>query len=120
MTPGKAIRKQCVECVGGNMPEVKNCGGDKMIGQGDKNGQCFFYPYRMGRGRPSVKTIRKFCLECMGGSHKLVADCATGSCPLHPFRFGTNPNYPKGERSFPLEERARGPFIPTGQRLEAG
>ncbi len=92
MTPLKAIRKFCIRCVG-NAASVNKCGGDKMLGQGDPKGQCWFYPYRMGRGRPSVKIIRKNCLECMGGSRKLVADCGPfGDCPLHIFRFGTNPN----------------------------
>jgi hypothetical protein len=64
-----------------------------MIGTGgDENNVCFFFPYRLGYGRPSVKTIRKFCVECMGGSNALMRGCANGNCPLHPFRFGTNPN----------------------------
>ena len=63
-----------------------------MYGQGDENGQCWLYLYRMGRGRPSIKTIRKHCLECMGGSYKLVSQCGERDCPLHEFRFGTNPN----------------------------
>lgn len=101
--PGQAIRKQCVECVGNEPGGVKNCGGHAMYGdQGDKNGQCWFYPYRMGRGRPSVKTIRNFCLECMGGSYKLVENCSTFHCPLYVFRFGTNPNYPIRKQGFPV------------------
>jgi hypothetical protein len=91
MSPLKAIRKFCVQCAGA-AGEVKTCGGDKMLGQGDPKGQCWFYPYRIGRGRPSVKTIRKHCLECMGGSRKLVAQCASFYCPVYCFRFGNNPN----------------------------
>lgn len=90
-TPKQAIRRQCVECVQSPY-EVENCGGDRMIGQGDENNVCYFWPYRNGMGRPSVKIIRKFCLECMGGNKSLVADCTTKDCPVHPFRFGTNPN----------------------------
>ena len=91
MTPLKAIRKLCVACVG-SPSEVEGCRGDKCLGgQGDENGVCYFFPYRMGRGRPSVKTIRKLCLECMGGSYKLVAECITVDCPVHIYRFGTNP-----------------------------
>ena len=103
MTPGKAIRKLCVECVG-STHEVKNCGGNTMLGQGDKTGQCWLYPYRTGRGRPSVKTIRKHCLECMGGSYKFVAKCQNYNCPLHKFRFGLNPNY--GCRKKPVQKVA--------------
>lgn len=51
MTPGQAIRKQCVECVGNEPKEVKNCGGHAMYGdQGDENNVCWFYPYRLGQG----------------------------------------------------------------------
>ena len=75
MTPGKAIRKVCVGCVG-SAHEVRDCGGDKCSnGQSDENGACYFYQHRMGAGRPSVKNIRKFCLECMGGRRQLVSEC---------------------------------------------
>jgi len=85
MTPLQAIRKVCVACVDSPFL-VKHCGGDQCLnGHGDENGQCYFFPYRDGKGRPSVKLIRKFCVECMG-STRLVAEC-----PLHEYRFGTNP-----------------------------
>jgi hypothetical protein len=91
MTPLKAIRKVCVNCVGSSN-EVKDCGGDKCVGrQGDNGGACYFHPYRKGRGRPSVKLIRQFCLECMGGSKRLVKECQSEDCPLHRYRFGKNP-----------------------------
>ena len=90
-TPKQAVRRQCVICVG-SAYEVENCGGDQMIGQGDEKNVCYFWPYRNGDGRPSVKVIRKFCLECMGGNRRFVAECTTTSCAVHPFRFGTNPN----------------------------
>jgi hypothetical protein len=102
VTPLKAIRKFCIQCVG-TAGEVKKCGGDKMLGQGDPNGQCWFYPYRMGRGRPSVKTIRKHCLECTGGSRKLVAQCIDFDCPVYIFRFGRNPNRCRNEANSPVE-----------------
>jgi len=90
VTPLTAIRKVCVECVG-SAYDVEHCGGDRCLGgQGDRGGICYFWKYRMGRGRPSVKTIRKFCLECMGESRKLVAECDT-DCVLHSYRFGRNP-----------------------------
>lgn len=90
-TPKTRARGFCVQCVGSPY-EVDTCGGHAMLGQGDKNGVCFFYPYRNGKGRPSVKLIRKMCLECMGGSYKLVAECPSSDCPLFEYRFGTNPN----------------------------
>ncbi len=90
MTPLQSIRKACVACVC-SVYEVKDCGGDECLGgQGDENGVCYLFSFRLGRGRPSVKTIRRFCLECMGGSSKLVAECKS-DCPLHPYRFGKNP-----------------------------
>jgi len=93
LTPGIAIRKHCLACVGG-AAEVHNCGGDHLLlGQGDKNRHCYFYAFRLGRGRPSVKLIRKFCLECQGGHRNFVAECENCDCPLHRYRFGTNPAY---------------------------
>jgi len=91
MTPLKAIRKVCVACVC-KPSQVHKCGGNRCLeGVGDENGVCYFYPYRMGKGRPSVKLIRKYCLECMGGSKRLVAECRSEECPLHQYRFGKNP-----------------------------
>ena len=90
MTPLEAIRKVCIACVGSPY-DVANCGGNKCInGQGGENEACYFFPFRLGKGRPSVKTIRKFCLECMDGSSKLVAECGS-DCPLRQYRFGKSP-----------------------------
>jgi hypothetical protein len=52
---------------------------------------CLFHPYRMGRGRPSVKTIRKFCLECMGNTPSFVRECDTADCNCYSYRMGKNP-----------------------------
>ncbi len=101
MTPGEAIHRKCVECVGSGHA-VQNCDGDKMIGgQGDKNGVCYLFPYRLGRGRPSVKIIKKECFQCQGGSktrtvqpdevYKGVKFCLSPKCPLYPFRMGKSP-----------------------------
>ena len=92
MTPGEAIRKFCVECVGGIAHEVPTCSGDRCLNGGcDKKGVCLFHPYRMGRGRPSVRLIRKICLWCMGDDVNFVRECWTPTCALHPFRMGRNP-----------------------------
>ena len=90
-TPLQAIRRFCVQCVG-SVYEVKKCGGEKVLAGGDENGACWFFPFRLGRGRPSVKLIRKSCLECMGGSRKFVAECWTPDCSVWPYRMGKNPN----------------------------
>lgn len=91
-TPKRMLRKFCVRCVGSSY-QVNDCGGNKMLGeQGDKDNQCWFYPYRNKKGRPAIHLFRKMCLECMGGSHKLVRDCFSTKCSIHEFRFGTNPH----------------------------
>ena len=87
MTPGKAIRKHCVECVG-SVYQTEGCKGDELL-DGTK---CHFSKFRNGTGKPSVKIIRKFCLHCMGGSRRAVLECRVESCFLFPFRFGKNPN----------------------------
>jgi hypothetical protein len=92
MTPGESIRRFCVECVGSPF-EVRECGGDHcQNGGSDKSGVCLFFKYRLGRGRPSVKTIRKVCLWCQGDRADWVKDCHAGDCSLHPYRLGRNPN----------------------------
>jgi hypothetical protein len=40
-----------------------------------------------------LKAIRAYCLHCMGMSRDAVAECWTVTCPVHPFRFGRNPNH---------------------------
>jgi len=91
-TPKKAVRKFCVECVGG-IRQTEKCGGDKLLNKTDGvKGVCYFYKFRNGIGRPSVGLIRKFCLECMNGARALVSDCPTETCPIHPYRMGKNPN----------------------------
>jgi hypothetical protein len=98
-TPGEAIHKFCVACVGSPF-EVKDCGGDHRFNGGcAPSSECWFYKFRLGKGRPSVKLIRKYCLFCQGGSSDLVRDCVEGedhsgvkACSLFPYRLGTNPN----------------------------
>lgn len=87
MTPGEAMRKHCVECVG-SPQEVRFCKGDKLL-DGTK---CWFFRHRLKEGKPSVKLIRKFCLHCMGGSSDTVKKCPSANCFLYPFRIGKNPN----------------------------
>ena len=86
-TPLQAIRAFCLVCMGGKdtpeaRREVKAC----------SESTCPFHPYRLGKGRPSVKKIKKVCLFCMGESSRLVSECTSNDCPIHPFRFGKNPN----------------------------
>jgi hypothetical protein len=119
MTPLRAIRKICVACVGSPY-DVAGCGGDKCLGgQGDENGKCYFYRYRMGRGRPSVKLIRKFCFECMGGSKRLVRECES-VCPLHEYRFGRNPKRAGMGRKDAFKRIVSGGFSSQDTRLAPG
>ena len=91
-TPVTAIRAFCNECVGGSPFEIKECGGDKCSNGGcDKNGVCWFFKYRMGTGRPSVKLIRKYCLFCQGEQPDWVRECHEADCALHDYRMATNP-----------------------------
>jgi hypothetical protein len=42
---------------------------------------------------PSVlRSVRLKCLDCSCGSVSEVTACPVEACPLHPFRFGKNPN----------------------------
>jgi hypothetical protein len=87
VTPGRAIRLHCIECVD-SYKDVKDCGGDKLL----SGGQCPLYPYRLGKGRPSVKVIRKECIACMNGQFSLIPDCPSKYCALYPFRMGKVPS----------------------------
>jgi hypothetical protein len=44
LSPLKAIRKHCLECVGGSPDQVRDCQGDSMYGS-----PCALHPYRFGR-----------------------------------------------------------------------
>lgn len=91
MTPLEAIHRFCVVCVGSPFG-IRDCGGDKCLNGGcDKNGFCWFYPYRIGNGRPSVKLIRRYCVYCQGDRTDFVKECFGKDCPLHDYRMGTNP-----------------------------
>ena len=90
-TPQLAIRRHCVNCQGSSY-EVLACGGDRLLNKDDGlNGTCLFFPYRLGKGRPSVKLIRKFCINCMGGNKTLVKECPSTDCEVWIYRMGTNP-----------------------------
>ena len=88
MTPGSAIRAFCVSCCGGVFGEVKSCDGD---GTDPAYHACPFHPYRLGRGRSSIRVFRKFCLQCMGGRADFVRECDDSGCFCYPFRMGRNP-----------------------------
>ena len=88
----KAIRKFCVECMGGNYHLVNEC----------PSLNCKFYLYRFGKNpdvKPKItplKSIRLYCLECVETSDE-VKKCTMPECPVYYYRFGKNPKL-KGKR----------------------
>jgi len=86
LTPGQAIRKYCIKCVG-SQQEVQSCAGYLLFNTGKP---CPLFAYRLGKDRPSVKVIKAECDNCMGDNPN---GCSNGDCNLYPFRKGTNPNY---------------------------
>ncbi len=113
MTPVEAIHKVCAACVGSPF-EVKDCGGEKcQNGGGVPSGECWFYKFRLGKGRPSVKLINKYCRYCMGSgpdSRRLVDECFAENCVLHLYRRGTNPNISEETRQKRREVARRSGF----------
>jgi len=96
LTPGRAVRLHCLECVAWSAAEVRECGGNELL-SGDS---CKFYPHRLGRGRVSVKKIHAECIRCMGGdpnkkfqttASKMVTDCRSILCCIWSYREGRNP-----------------------------
>jgi hypothetical protein len=88
ITPTKAARAFCVECLGMkkfSYEQIGGCEGDMAL-----SGACPLYPARLLR-RISVKYIRKHCLYCMGGNPVAVAECPTTTCSLYVYRSGKNP-----------------------------
>ena len=101
MTPMKAIRKFCLDCMGGSARLVREC---PSLG-------CTFFECRFGKkGGKKVKPIklmRKYCLECVGGSPTEVKRCTMPDCSIYLFRFGKNPNQPKPKQSALFIERRK-------------
>jgi hypothetical protein len=110
-SPRETIRAHCVACSGGCKKEVATCDGD---GKAPGFKACDFHPFRLGRGRPSMKIMRKFCLQCMGGSYIFVKECKTEDCLVHPYRFGKNPAMARnGKNSVELTQirATKRPFV---------
>ena len=66
--------------------------------------------YKPKKCKSPAKAIREFCIECMGGRGsgqnytRLIEECASSECPIHDFRFGTNPH---NKKNLSVEERER-------------
>ena len=100
LTPARALRGRCVECVAGEFGEIGRCTARTPTKPCDPSG-CYLWPYRSGhgvdrsRGVPiptRLKAIRRECLNCQGGSPEGVGDCPSVNCSLYEFRFGKNPH----------------------------
>ena len=90
LSPARAIREKCLECVGWETAEVRRCTATP-----DK---CRLWPYRMGTGcdkereaKPPSRTraMRLECVEiCMNGQPTFVKDCPSVGCAIWPYRMG--------------------------------
>lgn len=86
VTPLKAIRARCLDCVAGNDAEVRRCEID----------DCALHRLRMGKGSKGaggcLKPIRAYCLRCMNGQQVEVRLCPSADrCELHSYRMGRRP-----------------------------
>lgn len=98
-TTGQAVKKKCLNCVGGERPRVRirDC----------PIKDCILWPHRFGvtpakakkRGydvgdnsrRLTMRDLRAECVSCMGGgteAYKDVRECKDTDCGLYPFRMG--------------------------------
>ena len=120
LSPAKAIRAKCLQCVGECPSEVRNCSAQEK--------DCHLWPYRMGEGydgsRPftrlsRIKAIRAECIHCMGGCYgtgrkrtasDLVRGCEADDCPLWSYREGKNPNRR-------LKNRRERPYLDPGDAI---
>lgn len=114
LTPGQAIRRHCLECVG-SAAEVKICCGDQLL----DGTTCPLFNYRLGRGRPSAKIIARECRKCMGGSRKMASHCGDSNCYLNPFCSGANPNYQPSKKQ-PRKRQFNGQFCAEKGRTIPG
>ena len=81
MTPGKSIRKFCLECCDGQSNEVFLCPAT----------DCVFYKFRSGRGRSKMKDIRAKCKDCGEGTAFAIKNCEIDNCAIYMYRLGHNP-----------------------------
>ncbi len=121
--PAYAIRKFCVDCIGGEFSEITKCTATPRV--------CKLWPYRTGHGREEgrgyermgrLKSIRRECLLCMGGSSKEVDSCESIDCALYAYRKGHNPKYAsrKGNSEALAKFRASKKAVLCGKKLLQG
>ncbi len=112
LPPLKAVRAHCLWCCDGERGEVERCparhcplwllrfGHRPTAVEVEQNADVTLHPSEQpitagelhaGRGS-ALKAIRRRCIDRSGGSLAEVRSCKCDTCPLHPFRMGTNPN----------------------------
>lgn len=87
--PAQAVRVLCTGCLGMSQwsrEKIEACQGDLAYA-----GPCPLFNYRLGKRIP-IKVFRRYCLHCTNGDRAYVESCPTTGCPVHPYRFGTNPS----------------------------
>jgi len=123
LTPSAAVRHFCMECMGGHWSYVRGCTSE----------HCLFFNHRDGHGgRVSLRLMRTYCLHCngwpvkdgkldpdykdggQGWARDQARNCSDPTCPLYPYRPGTNPFPGQAGRGFALRTTAKGAFKAVG------
>ncbi len=68
-----------------------------------------------------LKRVRAKCLDCCCGSSNEVKRCHIESCPLHPIRFGVNPDKRElpEEKKMVLRERMKKSASGQSQKIDS-
>ena len=86
-----AIRERCLDCA-----ETRSIIRKCPKGPRSK-APCHLWPFRRGpskkegKGASTLKSIKAYCSWCMCGHGRIIVECPTESCALHPYRMGTRP-----------------------------
>lgn len=127
MTPSKAIRAKCLECVGGEPGQLRRCTARAPQGKCDPSG-CHLWPYRLGGKRDGshghkrasrIKAIKAECDNCMGGVSGRAGECDCEDCPVRPYREGKDP-FRKGHDRKPVWLHSHEPKAGEGKPAEPG
>ena len=86
LTPIRAIRKECLNCMGQSFEAVNLCVSNR----------CGLWDYRLGKRNNQakltpIKAIREFCRQCVDGEYSRIVGCDVINCKVREFRFGKNP-----------------------------
>lgn len=100
LPPARAVRRLCLDCMGGSAYQVADCPAD----------HCLFHSHRSGKaGRVTLRLMRTYCLHChgwpikdgkldpaykdggQGSARREARNCTAPTCPLFPYRPGASP-----------------------------